>query len=338
MAEGHEGIGLTESKSKNFKAGENEYAGLVTAAENSESTAEKELEPGDVEALKQKTAELYGIDGIQHGLERTIIMIGLQTMADRYGADRLLDAMKASDNDEVASMSQVVERLAPDKNERTSLYAAIEAEPMDVLGRKFNQTLGGVSSGVGAGTDAMERGRRFGIEDVKQGKQIEGENLLLTSDLDKLLINNPQLVENFRQTNDTLAFVKDIRDIYELKRGKYAADLEKINAKIESLVTRGEAAVTELIDLSAAISTDELTRLEERMGASTIPDAQTMIRDLIGRRMAEAQSTREEFAQKLASVRTNILSDFGAEHLAGLNVQPLINPEPIYNTNIGDVE
>ena len=323
---------------KEFKAGTNEYALMAAkpdageqqvglAAPNKlEDAPEKSIERGDVESLTAKAGELQGIGEVQHGLELSIIGGGLQTMADRYGADKLLDALQ-SRNPAVTTIAEVATFLAPDKKERDALFTAIDEEPIEALGIKLNETVGGVAIGTDTGTDALARFRHFEMINIREGKPTDGANSLLTGDFDALLEGHPELVENFRETNDTLVLLKGIRAVYEAEYAQYTYDLEAATSQIEKLVANGEASIAELQTMSNEIFADEVARLEEKMKATTNPEAVTMIKSLLDRRKAEARSAREELTQKSKGTRSKIINDLGADNLTRLRVPAPIQPQ-----------
>lgn len=317
---------------------------------------EKTLEKSDIDALQQKAGELHGINEVQRGLEGSIIGAGLQVMVDRYGADKFLDAMQGYDKDgrRAGTLQEVIQRLAPEKSEQEALYGAIKAEPMDALAEQFDQTLGGVADG-NTHVSAMERFRKFemfSVENkrvmqdaegnrVRRGRDTGGvtdsSNLLLTGDFDNLLDNHPDLVESFRETNDTLGLLKGIRDVYETEYSQFSTDLEQAKATVEEKVANGEAGVAELQTLSDDIYGEEIAKLEERLAGASSDAAKEMVQGMLDKKAAEVTAAREDFTSKMETVRSKIITDLGADRLYRLPVAAPTEARPTYNDKEKDV-
>lgn len=301
---------------------------------------EKTFEKSDSDALREKASELRGISEVQRGLEESIIGAGLQTMADRYGADRLLDAMQNE-----ATFQEIISKLAPEKSERDALYEAIKSEPMDTLAERFDGTLGGVANG-NPGVGQMEQFRRHEVVQI-QGKMTSGDtiipryrnkegrtdsaNLLLTGNLDDLLEKHPNLAEGFRETNDTLGLLKGIRDIYETEYAQFSTDLEQAKATIEEKIAKEEVGITELQTLADDIYADEIATLEERLAGASSDAAKEMVQGMLDKKTAEVMATREDFKNKLEAVRSKIIADLGAEELYLLSVSKPVETQPTYD-------
>lgn len=312
---------------------------------------EKTLEHSDIDALQHKAGELSGMNDAQRGLEAGIIGSGLQVMADRYGADRLLDALQTHG---VTTFQGVIEELAPEKGERETLYGAIKAEPMDVLAERFDQTLGGVADG-NTHVSAMERFRKFEMHSVENkrvmkdadgnrvrrgrdtGGYTDSAGLMLTGDFDNLLENHPDLVENFRETNDTLGLLKGVRDIYETEYTQFSTDLEQTKAAVEAKIASGEAGVVELQTLSDDIYSDEIVKLEERLAGASSDAAKEMVQDMLDKKFNEVKTAREELKSKMEAVRNKITADLGADRLYQLPVAAPAAARPTYNDKEKDV-
>ncbi|GEM_PF-2346508 len=306
---------------------------------------EQTLEASDIDALVHQAGELHGIHDVQLGLEGGIIGAGLQVMTDRYGADRLLDAFRAEG---AMSFQGVVERLAPTKDEQEALYAAIKAEPMDALAARFDQTLGGVTDGNPQVT-AMERFRRFemfSVENARVMQDVDGNSvrrgrntgghtyssgLLFTGDLDSLLDNNPDMVQHFRDTNDTLVLLKDITDIHAAKYEQFSAELAQAKAVVDKKVAEGEASLTEVQTLSEDIYGDETAKLQERLAGATSDAAREMIQGMLDKKTAEVAAAREDSRAKMEAIRSKVVADLSAERLYQLPVVAPIQPTPTYN-------
>ena len=312
---------------------------------------EKTLEKADIDDLQQRAGELQGINDVQRGLETGIIGAGLQVMADRYGADKLLAALQTRS---VTTFRGVIEQLAPDKTERQALYDTIKAEPMDALAVRFDQTLGGVADG-NPRVSAMERKRKFDMFTIQgpvglkervadripskfhqpdRGGGINDTHGLFSGDFDDLLKNNPDLVQQFRETNDTLGLLKGVREIYEAKYTDFATNLEAAKTTVEAKVAEGEAGVAELQAISDDIYYDEIARLEERLAGASSDAAREMVQDMLDKKTAEFMATHEEFKDKIEAVRTKIVADLGAQRLNQLPVATPVTREnvaPTYN-------
>jgi hypothetical protein len=312
---------------------------------------EKTLEKADIDDLQQRAGELRGINDVQQGLETSIISAGLQVMADRYGADKLLAALQTRS---VTTFRGVIEQLASDKTERQALYDAIKAEPMDALAERFDQTLGGVADG-NPRVSAMERKRKFDMFTIQgpvglkervadripskfhqpdRGGGINDTHGLFSGDFDDLLKNNPDLVQQFRETNDTLGLLKGVREIYEAKYTDFATNLEAAKTTVEAKVAEGEAGVAELQAISDDIYYDEIARLEERLAGTSSDAAREMVQDMLDKKTAEFMATHEEFKNRIEAVRTEIVADLGAQRLNQLPVATPVTREnvaPIYN-------
>lgn len=302
----------------------------------------------DIDSLQQKAGELHGIDEVQRGLEKSIIGAGLQVMADRYGADRLLDALQTHG---VTTFRGVIEKLAPEKSERDALWEAIKAEPMDALAERFDQTLGGVAETTDH-VSQMERVRKFDSSTVqgptgvkervidripgKYHRPDDGGNLtdthgLFSGDFDKLLSNYPNLVEDLRETNDTLGLLKGIRDIYETEYTQFSTNLEQAKAAVEEKIAAEEAGVTELQTLADDIHSDEIAKLEERLAGTSSDAAREMVQGMLDKKAAEVTAAREEFKAKMEAIRSKIIADLGADRLYQLPVAAPAEPRPTYN-------
>jgi hypothetical protein len=326
---------------KEFKPGTNEYAllaatpngseeqGGLAVAEKPETSLEKTLERSDVESLINKAGELRGISEVQYGLELSIIGGGLQTMADRYGADKLLDAL-LSKNPPAMTIAEVATVLAPDKKQRQALFEAIKDESIEALGEKLNETVGGVTVGIDAGTDALARFRHYEMIDIEKGKPTDGSNLLLTGHLVALLEGHPELAENFRETNDTFELLKGIRAMYETEYAQYTTDIEATLSQIEALVTKGETSIAELLTISDDIFADEVALLEERIKTTTNPEAVTMVQTILDKKQADARLARDELAQRSEAMRSKIINDLGASSLTGMRGTAPIRPQPTH--------
>lgn len=310
---------------------------------------EETLEKSDIDALQQKAGELRGMSEVQRGLETSIIGAGLQVIADRYGADKLLAAMQEHGT---GSFQHVINKLAPEKSEREGLYEAIKSEPMDTLAERFDETLGGVADG-NPRVSQMERFRHFEVSRI-QGNDVQrrsngpiGSKLykrtnkegmtdggypLFSRDFDDVLSNNPTLAENFRETNDTLGLLKGIREIYETEYAQFSSDLEQAKATVEAKIAEGEVGVAELQTLSDDIYSDEIAKLEERLAAASSEEAKEMVQGMLDKKAAEVMAAREEFKTKTEAVRSKIIADLGADRLYGLSGggSPA-KPEPTYN-------
>lgn len=310
---------------------------------------EKTLEKADIDDLQQKSGELSGIYDVQSGLEVGIIGSGLQVMADRYGADKLLAALQTRG---VTTFQGVIEQLASEKTERKALYDAIKAEPMNALAERFDQTLGGVVANGVSTVSGLERFRKFemfSIENKRVMKDVDGNRvwrgrdtdgytdsagLLLTGDFDSLLKNNPDLVQQFREDNNTLGLLKGIREIYEAKYTDFATNLEAAKATVETKVTEGEASIVELQTISDDIYYDEIAKLEERLAGVGSDAARDMVQDMLDKKTADFMVTHEDFKGKMEAVRTKIVAELGADRLNQLRVATPVTKEnitPTYN-------
>jgi hypothetical protein len=316
---------------------------------------EKSLEKGGIDDLQQKAGELHGIRDVQRSIEKSIIGAGLQVMADRYGADKLLSALQTRG---VGSFRDVIEKLAPEKAERQALYEAIKTEPMDVLAERFDQTLGGVADG-NTHVSAMERARKFNVFTILGPTRIkervadripskfhrpdDGGHLtdtygLFSGDFDSLLANNPDLVQSFRETNDTLVLLKGIREIYGAEYEQFSASLEKAKATVEVKVADGDACFVELHALSDDIYYDEIAKLEERLAVASSDEAREMVQSMLDKKSAEFIATHEDFKSKAEAVHNKIIADLGAERLRQLLVARPAEAFPTYNDKEKDVD
>jgi hypothetical protein len=276
---------------------------------------EKTLEKGDIDTLQQKSGELHGIRDVELGLEKAIIGAGLQVMADKYGADKLLVALQTRS---VTSFRGVIEQLAPDKAEREALYSAIQAEPMDAHAERFDQTLGGVADG-NTHVTAMERARKFDAFTIKgptglkeravdripgkfhkpdSGGHINDTHGLFSGDFDSLLGNHPELVQYFRETNDTLGLLKGVREIYATEYSQFADSLEQAKATVEAKIAEGEVGIAELQAISDEVYYDEIAKLEERIAGASSDTAKEMLQDMLDKKTVEFMATHEEFKVK----------------------------------------
>lgn len=332
---------------------ENQSAEIIDQSTTTETglvlvEQEASFEKGDIDALQQKSGELRGMDEVQRGLEKSIVGAGLQVMADRFGADRLLGALQSNG---VGTFRDVIVRLAPEKSERQALYEAIKAEPMDELAERLDQTLGGVAETTDH-VSHMERKRRIdtatveGPTGVKErvidripgkyhrpddGGHLTDTHGLFSADFDNLLNNHPELAEDFRETNDTLGLLKGIRDIYETEHAQFSTDLEQAKTAVEQKIAEGEAPIAELQALSDDIYGDEIAKLEERLSVASSDAAREMVQDMLDKKAAEVTATREEFKAKMEAVRSEVIADLGADRLYGLQPTAPAEARPTYN-------
>lgn len=327
----HTGITLNQSGELSIDAvGQNTSQDAPENPERAPEEREQTLEKSDVDALQRRAGELQGIGEVQRGLELSILGAGLQVMADRYGADTLLAALQSPG---VISFQDVIAKLAQEKGEREALYGAIQTEPIDALAKRFNEELGGAAD-MSYNTDSgIARIRNFEVSQI-QGNMASGNSLiprynnrkgvtesaslLLSGDFDNLLKNHPQLVEKFRESNDTLALLKGIREIHETEYIQFSSDLEQAKTKVEEKIAQGEAGVAELQTLADDIYGDEIASLEERHAAASSDAAREMIQGMLDKRAAEVAAVREEFESKIKAVRDTIVVELGADRLNGL--------------------
>ncbi len=311
---------------------------------------EKTLEKSDIDTLQQKAGELHGIDEVQRGLEGSIIGAGLQVMVDRYGADKFLDAMQGYDKDgrRAGTLQDVIQKLAPEKSEQKELYGAIKAEPMAALAERLDQTLGGVAD-ANTHVSAMERFRKyemFSVENKRVMHDVDGNRvhrgrdtggytdssgLLMSGDFDNLLNNHPDLVENFRETNDSLGLLKGIRGIHATEYAKFSTDLEQAKATVEEKIAVGEAGVAELQTITDEVFGDEIIKLEERLATASSDAAKEMLQAMLDKKASEVVAAREEYKIKMEAVRSQIVADLGADKLYQLPAAAPAEARPTYN-------
>jgi hypothetical protein len=280
--------------------------------------SEKPIDAGDVEAMYEINNELRDINEVQRGLEIGIMASGFQVMADRFGAEQLLDAMKTE-----PSFHEVVNKLAPNKEEQKELLDAIKAEPISELATRMNEKVGGVSDGTGT-VEQMELYRQFSVSAIEEGKAIDGGDMLYAGNLDKLLQEHPELTEDFIQTNDTLTLLKGIRDIYGQKDAEFAPKLEEVKEKVKAKVEEGEMVITELQELSDSIHTDEIQALQARLESASSKGAIEMINALLDKKAAEVAESRAELLTRKENAKTRVLTKLGAARL-----DDLIAPGPV---------
>lgn len=300
---------------------------------------ENSFEKSNIDTLQQKAGELRNIDEVQRGLELSIIGSGLQAMTDRYGADNLLNTMQGSN-----SFQEVISTLAPDKAERKELYEAIEAEPMESIAQQLDETLGGIAHGNST-VSGMERFRSAEIIRI-QGKESSGSiisrynnkegytdsaNLLLTGGLNDLLAKHPDLAENFRESNDTVTLLKDIRSIYEAEFAQFSSDLEQAKNTVQEKIASGEASIIETQTLIEDIYGNEIVELEKKLATTSNEDTRAMLEDMLNKKAVEVTASREDFKVKMDTVRNTIITNLDAERLNQLHPEPPIDTEPIYN-------
>lgn len=314
---------------------------------------DKTFEKSDIDALQQKAGELRGIDEVQRGLEKSIVGAGLQVVVDRYGADRFLEAMQSRDKDgqRAGTFREVIQRLAPEKGEQEALYEAVKTEPMDALAERLDQTLGGVAETTDH-VSHMERKRSVDVSTIQgptgvkervidripgkyhrpdNGGHLTDTHGLFSADFDNLLNNHPDLVENFRETNDTLGLLKGVRDIYETEYAQFSANLEQAKAAVEEKIASGEAGVAELQTLSDDIYGEEIAKLEERLAGASSDAAKEMVQGMLDKKAAEVTAARQEFKSKMEAVRSKIVADLGADRLYQLPVAAPAEVRPTYN-------
>lgn len=306
-------------------------AGPQPGFEIQDEAAEAEqraVEAGDIKALYDKETELHGIHEVERGLEDTIVGAGLQVMADRYGAERLLGALRNGDP-KPTTMAEVVAKLAPNQFERKSLFAAIKKDSMAELGDRFNSELGGLTTGEES-DDTLDRSRKYELMAIQNGKPTDAGNLLLTGNFDALLRDHPELVDGFRESNDTLALLKGIRAIYETEHSQFTSDLERAKASIEELVAKGEAEFVELGALSNEVLSDEIAKLQEKLAGRT-GDAGYLLKSMLDQRTAEMESAQAQFDQMAAAVRSQVVGELGADRVSHLGIPDPARPQPMYH-------
>jgi hypothetical protein len=253
-----------------------------------ESEAERAPEAIDIPSLRNKATELQGLSMVQNGLEVSIVGGGLEFMARKFGGDRLLTALQSG-----TTMAEVVELLEKDEQQRSKLYAAIEKEPMDDLGERMTQTLGGVASGLSPNVENLELVRKREIADIRQGKPTDASSDLLSGDFDGFLKTHPELADGFRASGDILALLKGMRDVYEAEYAEFAPQLERAKADVAQ---RADEAVAGL-----------RTRL-------VYP------------------SQRENFTRGIEAARSKAISEMGADGLDRLQAPLPAQPEPIFRS------
>ena len=325
-----------------FPVSENIDAPYMPTETNEDDYKEVGFGKSDIDALQGKSSELRGIAYIEEGLERAIIGAGLQTLADKFGADKLLDAMRAQGS---WTLQKVIEQLVPDKKKRTILYDELKNEPLDGLKERLNDTLGGTAYIFGN----LELFRRAEIDSISGKPTYHGGNLLRTSnndgitdsgnlllggDLFSLFKNHPELLDQFRESNDTLLLLKGVRDIYSTKYTQFATDLERAKTEVDKKLAASEAGFTELNALADSVYRTEMAQLEDRLESETNVESKTLIQSILDKRRAEVDAATEELDSEMKAARYKILSDLGADRLTGLRVFEPSKPELI---DLGDV-
>jgi hypothetical protein len=285
--------------------------------------AKKTFESGDAEALIDKADALSLSFDVQDGLEYTILGGGLQTLAQRYGADRFLQVIQ---DPQSITMGKVIESFAPDEKERAGLYEVIESEPIEDLVDQLNDTLGGVTGRLGGDEENIAISRHFDLQTIKAGKDTDASIKLLSGGLGKLIEQKPHLAEHFRETNDVVSLLKDIRDEYEPDFTEFSSELEKAKIEIDMLVDQGEAGVDEVEAISDDIFGDQIIRLEAKLATVTNEEARDIIKTMLDQKAAEVQLFRDDFAKKKEAIRSKVIGDLGAGRLYNLQLYAPVSP------------
>lgn len=301
----------------------------LTNSENQLVRVEKtsEIDPNDVKELALAGAELTDINELQRGLERSIINSGLQVMADKYGADALLGAMQGSFN-----ISEVVNKLAPSRQERADLLQAIKSESTEELADKFNESAGGVAT-TSETHDSLERHRSFGVDAIEKNKDTDEARELLSPALGKLLTDNPDIADRFKQTNDTITLLKDVRDVYERKYGEVSSGIEDAKAAIEEKIAEAEAEVVELQQITDEIYTDEITTLEQKLSIASSDAARELIQGMLDKKATEIQEARKAFGVQYGDIRQKTISDLGAGYIYTARLTEPERPQPTFRSS-----
>lgn len=296
-----------------------------------ESNAEQEqsLDRTTMESLMQQHAELKSLKTTQQGMEEVIESSGLQVVADKYGAEALIGAMAGK-----FSIREVYNELAPKKSDQEALYDEISDEDISALAGRMNDELGGVYD---PNIDDVRQMELFhdtqtlqikGWRGDKGDGQTESAFKLLTRDFDSLMQDNPELIEQFSENNDTLALLAGVRSMYEDKQTGYAEQLDDAKRDFEQQVATAENDVAERFELTEAIEGDEIAGLEKRLEElNKTGESESTKADLIHARLAKkvekVTALRQEFNTEMQAVRPTITEDLGAQSLGRIDMKPL---------------
>jgi hypothetical protein len=323
--------------------------GIAQAEEAPAVEPNEELDAAKIDSIYDRMNLLHGMYDAQSGLEQLIVESGLQVITDKYGADRVLDALQVDwgydDNGRrppssahepsPGTMLDVARNLTSDKREINDLSAAIEADSMPDLSERLNKVVGGVSRGSMETVDGLERQHRF-TPALSQDKSTDGFQRFITGDLISLLQAHPELKENFRATNDTVGLLKDIRDIYTNEYTALHEEQALLRTSIDKAVSDREGEVAELAELSRTIQNEEITNLEGKLASAKNPEAKEMIQAMIDKRAAEAEATRADFEKRSAAVRSQVIAS-GGEHVDYVYNMRLREPVKIYPITTLDI-
>lgn len=287
-----------------------------------------EVSLDSIQELALAGAELHDIDELQRGLERSLIDSGLQVMADRFGASKLLDAMQGSFN-----MREIVDKLAPSKQERKELLDAIQAEPIDELADKFNETVGGVATVNGA-HDILALDRKYGVITIESGKDSDAARELLSPALGKLLAEKPDIADRFSQTNDMVHLLKDIRDVYSEKYDKLSLGIEHAKSAIEDKIAEIETEATELEQISDEIYSDEIAALEQKFSVASTEAARELIQGMLNKKVSEVLELRESLAARYGNIRENTINGLNASYVYSPRLAPPTQTKPTFEYSL----
>ena len=295
---------ITAKTSETQETPDDNHEGQLVSIEES-----PEISSEIIRELAFTGSELGEIYELQRGVERSIIDSGLQVMADRFGADALLAAMRDSFN-----MREVVDKLASTKKERKELLEVIQDVPIEEVADKFNDDLGGIAT-IAESNDSLARHRKFGISKIERNKDTDEARELLSPILGKLLVEYPDIADQFAQTNDTFLLLKNIRGVYEEKYGKLIAGIEDAKSAVEDKIAESEAEIAEVQEVSDDIYSSEIAGLEEKLAGVSGEAARKLIEGMLDKKAAEILVAREDLKTQFTNTRQEIITKLHAAYL-----------------------
>lgn len=297
----------------------------------------EEIDDGiDVESLSHKDKELLALRELHSGIRNGIANLGLQTVVDLYGAEKFVETLSSKD---VNTFKDALKELAPSKNERKELYSAIESEPIESVAGRFNEEFGGIPGELGnVSTGAMKNHREITLaglrdENVAEDYEMGADYLVVNA---KSLVNEyPDVVQNFRETNDVFVLLKDLRDIYGTEKDRLVESTEATKEKIEGLVAAEEEIIREQQALADDIHRDEILALEGRLEGLSESSAD-MVLGMLERKVEYVNDFRSELASKMNDARQSVISGLGAESVYKIDPPSYVmNVAPIYDEQTG---
>lgn len=273
-----------------------------------------------IDRLRDSSFDLRTLYGSIAELERGMVRLGFQDIADSYGFDSVLEAVGRTGYGAGEAPERLYKSFEPKRRNRKELLDSVTGTPVDDIVERLHDANGGLVANSGGSAVANLQLDRLHTVDRGWRKHSNSIRMLDAGGLWYLAETRPDLLEAARQDNDLVGLSTRLIETYNEDVEAHNANVEQVKVRLDAEIADKQKPIIELREFSDELFENQIKELEAILeGLDEDSPKGMLIRSRLDALANDAQQERDKFAQDLDTIARQVTDELGIANLDSLD-------------------